>query len=444
MSIFYTSVEYLASLVEATLIISAITNISSKRYSSIKKHLCSVWLYSIIMTICVIVLNQVQIVAFSYMTVILAFIIAIFLTRFTSTGDLLLRSTACVLSFFILHTFDYIIGFSIALIVEKSPDVYYSFDAIMQPGITRTLFTIINKSLQTTVFFVLKPCYEKIRNLDKRNLIIILLISAVAYVVITILLTMIMSTSPVVMQMAIIISWIFILICIISIIVTFYMNTIYHKKQQEHELILTTNNIMERSYLQMSDSLANQHKQAHDYKNHLQTVYELAKDNWEVKKYIEELYESFNRSISLCHSGNDYIDAILNCKISDAKSRHIRLTYDIQLISPIMISSTDICAILANQLDNAIEACEKIASPQDRWIAVSIGQKQDFTFFKVENSILPNSLQYKDLQHSSKPKQQTMHGLGIKNIQSSVSRYAGTLTNKINERSFVSIAMVQS
>ena len=105
----------------------------------------------------------------------------------------MLRSTACALAFFFMHTLDYLTGFSTALLVGDSSDINESFSLLMQPGITRLIYTLVDKGIQIALCFALYPVYRKIAVLSRKNLAVVLVITVSSYAMMSILLNMIIT-----------------------------------------------------------------------------------------------------------------------------------------------------------------------------------------------------------------------------------------------------------
>ena len=125
------------------------------------------------------------------------------------------------------------------------------------------------------------------------------------------------------------------------------------------------------------------------------------------------------------------------------KNKDIRFIYSIELADDIQLTPMDICTILANQIDNAIEAAEKIEDPALRYVQVDIAQKQRYTFFRVENSIKEGSVSEQEIFNTTKENKRD-HGIGISNIESVAERYGGTLQMEINPSKVISIVIVQT
>lgn len=437
----YSLSEYIISFVEGMLIFSIITAVGGRRFDNKIKHLLALIGISLVETAFVSILNSLQ--AFSFITIFLCFVLDTSISKVSCKGNLQSRMVGNILAIFLLHTIDYIIGFSTALILDKTTDIYSGFDAIMMPGITRLSFNVADKAIQTIVYFSLRRLGEKVQSINKKSQTLLFLLLVGAYFVVSVLMNMIVTDSAVVMQSAIILSWVFILICMLTVIGLVLVTIQYNTEKTMNSVMQSMNTAMEKSYMKMSDNLIQRSKQTHDFKNHLSVISGISSDKEQVQNYIESLLDSLGKIEPLCKSGNEYVDAIINCKASDAEKEKIRFNYAVQIPEELKMDPIDICAILSNQLDNAIEACCKIQEAEDRQIQVHIGQRQNFTFFKVENSIIPKSVKVETLLESDKKDTVNMHGLGIINIRTAAEKYNGSLHNEILMDRFISTAMVQ-
>ena len=96
----------------------------------------------------------------------------------------------------------------------------------------------------------------------------------------------------------------------------------------------------------------------HDYRNHIQVLKSYAKDGdlAQISKYLDELDEDLSTVDTVIKTGNKMTDAILNSKISLAKSKHIPVVADAHVPVALKTSEMDLCIIIGNLFDNAIEA----------------------------------------------------------------------------------------
>ena len=96
----------------------------------------------------------------------------------------------------------------------------------------------------------------------------------------------------------------------------------------------------------------------HDYRNHIQTMKVLAAngDLEGLKEYLDMLDTDLNTVDTVVKTGNAMADAILNSKISLAKSKDITVQVDAHIPVKLKMSELDLCCIIGNLFDNAIEA----------------------------------------------------------------------------------------
>ncbi len=437
----YQFVEWGASFTEAMLVLGVIYRIGQGRFHDKKRLLLYMVLCALLEMGLVTILNHLK--AFSFVTI---FLVAVFLATesyILCDMNLLTRLLAVVMAFFVLHTTDYIIGFTTALIVSHANSIYEGFDKIMQPGITRTVFTIINKSTQTICFFLFRSWYSRIREFDRNNKIRLLSILSIGYIVTSQLMYMIVSESPVVLQTAIIISWFFILIAALSLIVLVYRTKSYQEEKELAHLMQYQGEILEKNYHQLAIGYKKQRKMIHDFRNHLRMMDELAGNHPAVKEYILSAEKMIDETQKVSQSGNDYVDAIIHFIEEEAKESHILFTYETNMVRPLKMEPVDICAVLANLLENAVEACAKIEEADKRRIHLRISQKQEYTLIMVENTVVENSVHQNSFLVSSK-KNKENHGIGMDNIRTTIDRYQGELQIEIHENSVICLISLQA
>ena len=175
---------------------------------------------------------------------------------------------------------------------------------------------------------------------------------------------------------------------------------------------------------------------SHDFRNHVMAISHLIQEqrNVEALKYIEAYIEAASAVNQRVESGCEIMDIIINYKIAEATEKNIKFTDEVDYIGYINIEDIDICALMSNLLDNAIEACEKISN-EDRWIYLKIKQNKNMLLIWVANSILENKKDHVDFFQSTK-KNPIFHGLGIKSINNVIKKYEGYKIHEIQENKF--------
>lgn len=115
----------------------------------------------------------------------------------------------------------------------------------------------------------------------------------------------------------------------------------------QHELIETHYREVDNMYRQIRGW-------RHDYRNHIQTMKAYAAtENWEaIKNYLDLLDEDLTTVDTVIKTGNPMTDAILNSKISLAKSKGIAVVADAHIPVKLKSSEIDLCCIIGNLFDN--------------------------------------------------------------------------------------------
>lgn len=176
----------------------------------------------------------------------------------------------------------------------------------------------------------------------------------------------------------------------------------------------------------------------HDFKNHLNCIYNLYKYNKgaELGKYIENLI-NVSDTEKIVDTGNPVIDALLHDKTNIAQKYGINFKRMLNLPSNINIAYNDICAILGNSLDNAIEACRRIESKVlSKEIELSMSYRDSYLIIVVTNTFDKPPQREGKFFRSSKASP-NLHGLGMQSIERTVKKYNGNMVVKYDSSHFV-------
>ena len=124
----------------------------------------------------------------------------------------------------------------------------------------------------------------------------------------------------------------------------------------------------------------------HDYRNHIQVLKSYAKDGdlAQISKYLDELDEDLSTVDTVIKTGNKMTDAILNSKISLAKAKHIPVVADAHVPVALKTSEMDLCIIIGNLFDNAIEASLQLPE-EKRMIRIYMDMKNTQLYMSFTN-----------------------------------------------------------
>lgn len=438
MEIFYKLIEVTVTLIEDAIIISSVVAISGRRYA-IKKHILCVLAAVAAMSLAVSGLNRIEM--FSFITPILGMLIVLLISRFLSSGALLLRATACVTVYFVIQSIDYILFIGMGLLHGTPNEMFSTF---MSPGPLRSIYLLLNKATDIIVFISLHKELHKLSSLRNSLQGLLFGASLLSYCSMQYLFSIVLYGDYVSLQIASMISFFF-LLCFMSVVIFALLSvTKLEKRRSDNEILQRTNEMMEQNYQRMHEDVHQNARLLHDFHHHSAAIRELAaqKKTDEIIDYIDSMLSTSYEAIEFCNCGCDIINAVINCKALEARSSHIEFQYHVDFHEPTNLKPVDICAVLANQIENALEACEKIEDPDKRIVRVEIRQRNGFALFKVMNTVRENPFRYEDKLLTTKTDTSRMHGLGLKSISDIARKYSGSMQTKYQDGMFISTVLL--
>jgi len=232
----------------------------------------------------------------------------------------------------------------------------------------------------------------------------------------------------------------FVLLCIVLLVIMIYLiyrilDSIYDRRVVAYQNKLLQNEVDEvhNMYLTMRGW-------RHDYHNHMQSVKAyLAMDNLEeAQVYLNALEQDLDDINLLFNTGNINADAILNAKISLAIKKGIQVDYKAVVPKKLAVSDIDLCVILGNLIDNAVEACEKV-TPKNQFIRLYIGVLRQQLYLSVSNATNEVVRKFDEEYITTK---RGNHGHGLKRINNIVDKYGGFINRKNEPGVFVTEIML--
>lgn len=190
------------------------------------------------------------------------------------------------------------------------------------------------------------------------------------------------------------------------------------------------NDLLARHYDEVQNIYRQMRGWRHDYHNHIQTMKALLElgQQKELAGYLTQLEGDLNRVDTVLKTGNVRLDAILNSKLSLIAVRGIPTNASAHVPEALPFADTDLCVILGNLLDNALEACLRVEDPTLRFLRVYIGAKPAHLYISVANATAEKARRLGPLR-SMKGEG---HGFGLLRVDTIVRRCGGTV-NRQNE-----------
>jgi two-component system sensor histidine kinase AgrC len=208
-------------------------------------------------------------------------------------------------------------------------------------------------------------------------------------------------------------------------------------KEYRYILMEKQLNLQLEHYEQLAESRGHIREIWHDFKNHVQCMRILYDkgDMESLGEYIRNL-SCYEDRANVLDTENPVIDALLSNKQSIAMQNGIQ--FDMELILParLEIPPADICSILGNSLDNAIEACSRIKNPEiEKSISLSLTYKNGYLVMELVNTFEEEPQRRGKQFITWKPSPQ-FHGLGLQSIERTVEQYGGNMKITIEKGTF--------
>lgn len=196
-----------------------------------------------------------------------------------------------------------------------------------------------------------------------------------------------------------------------------------------------------RYYQMMEEQYSRMERLRHDMKNHMIALNRMVqKHQWEsAADYLREMAEAGGLEAENEITGSIVLDALLCQKRRQAAEKGIRWQCDARIPGDCQIREIDLCIIVGNVLDNALEACSGQTNKETAFIEVYLGTIRKCLFLEVRNSMEPEGGKE---EGSAGKKHPGRHGLGLGNIKAAAAGYNGAMhTEKANEVFTISVLL---
>ena len=187
-------------------------------------------------------------------------------------------------------------------------------------------------------------------------------------------------------------------------------------EQQEHSL---------NQYVEEAKTCYDETKSfRHDIRNHIAVVKKLLQNGKleEAITYMEDLDDMAEKMSFPCSTNNPVVDILVGNKLGIAKSMGIDVDCSLLLPYPCSLRDIDICIVLSNALDNAIQAVKNLGAGTEKYIHVSGRIQGDFLMMEIENSFHGKGAFKK--------------GTGLSNVKKVAEKYGGAMSIEIQENVF--------
>mgnify|MGYP005754055919 CR=1 FL=1 len=207
------------------------------------------------------------------------------------------------------------------------------------------------------------------------------------------------------------------------IVVGLIIGSLYYFQKEKGTEIEKKDIALESNYIRFYNIYSENEYLAHDMKNHLAILenYMRHKEYEKAYDYMAKLREPILQIEQYVHSGNRVIDMVLNDKLAAAQRENIKVNLEIDTIGEVEILGKDLCAVLSNLLDNAIESCQKSVN-QEAWIDISVRKVTHGLIVKIANSAFEKVI-VREGSYLTTKAEKDKHGIGLESVRYVLKKY---------------------
>ena len=199
----------------------------------------------------------------------------------------------------------------------------------------------------------------------------------------------------------------------------------YMEKIVRSDMELEAMRYQKTYYEEVENSQQTVRRIRHDIKNHLGVIETLLRERAydRAEEYLHSL-EQETQVKTKVYCPDSVVNAVLNAKMQKAQEEGIECEYRIDLKESPSMDEIDICSLFSNTLDNAIEACMKIAEREKRRIVLKARSVEGNFSYGIVNS-KENRIIERNGGLETDKEDRLSHGIGLRSVRQIVEKYGG-------------------
>lgn len=225
-----------------------------------------------------------------------------------------------------------------------------------------------------------------------------------------------------------------VVLLVVVFVMFFAVREIRRQNKDQQKTMEMKMDVLEQQYVALETVYEEKSILIHDIKNHLRTIDQMvmAEENTEANRYIKELIGVLGKGAISAYTNHKLVDLILTTKKKEAEARQIRFQCESDDLSELCLKDSEICALFANLLDNALEAagqCEKGR------ISLKCRRREKMLVIVSENSTVVQVVLDENSEPLTTKGDKKYHGYGLKSIRHILDQYDGYMEFTTGEKS---------
>lgn len=228
----------------------------------------------------------------------------------------------------------------------------------------------------------------------------------------------------------------------------FYLSFLIFRKKQREEKTQEENLTRKREADTYLENVENNYQRTrelwHDLKNHINLLkLLLSEEKYEqMADYLRVFAEDVDSLTLPVKSGNIIVDALLADKAARAKKEGVEVSLSLCNLTGLRMGPDDICGLLGNLLDNAIEANRQVE--ERRFIHVDCREQETCYYIQIKNAAAGRAVERDGYLLTSKTDRvnRVGHGLGLRSVERIVHGLGGEFAVESGETEFTVVVRI--
>ena len=195
-------------------------------------------------------------------------------------------------------------------------------------------------------------------------------------------------------------------------------------------------------YRELAERQQISNKTMHDLKNQMFALSEAMKtDSDKTREIMENISGKIFAASPMTVTGIDAVDSLIFSKKQQMELHGIRYEQSVHVAPETSFDPLDLCVLLGNLLDNAIEANEKV-EPDKRFVSLEITQRELWLSITITNAAAQAvKLDGKTIRTTKIQKE--LHGFGLSSVNEIAAKYQGNCTFRSTDHDFTAYLILQ-
>lgn len=209
----------------------------------------------------------------------------------------------------------------------------------------------------------------------------------------------------------------------------------YYADRMEKQMLEQSIQIYRHQLDVIKESQERVNELRHDMKHHMVELKEMAKEvggGTQLVQYLDDMKKFMLNPAEKVSSGNQDVDGILNYLLKDVDQILDQADIQVQIPSKLYEKSFDICVILGNLVENALQAAR---ASEEKYLLVRLQERQGILMLVVENSYSGEIKREHSRFRTSKENVST-HGFGLESVKKVVAQNGGDMDISYTDKRF--------